>query len=166
MIDRIKKLPDVAFQHPYCFRMVARDFHGEFLKSLASNVHALSFSGRVRIINESFIEFRFKNPVYGVVQNSIPHARLVYVSSLRITDSKCLVRSVNIVMIREVIGKRKKLFFKIFSESQNISLSRLAILKFSPCGKKIFLCYDFLMQTTSATPPPRIPRIFRACHFS
>jgi hypothetical protein len=91
MVDIREKLPDVAFQHPACPRVILGNFSEIISELIHRLVRAFVRATRIRIVNKLAVEKPVQLSVNRVVHQPIPHACLVDVAGLRVVDLERLV---------------------------------------------------------------------------
>lgn len=92
MVYRGKELPYVAFEHPNRARVIMRYLIGKGAKAIYRLVPAFISSARVRVGNESPIKKWVELAVERVMQQTVSHARLMYVPWLWVGNVERLIR--------------------------------------------------------------------------
>ena len=102
MVDIREKLFDVAFQNPASAGVVAARLMRKQTKSIQSSMATFSKLTRKRIGDKSLSEKGIKSPIDGVMEKSVPDARLVDVPGFRVADVKGLIFAVFVSMIPQI----------------------------------------------------------------
>ena len=86
MGDRIKELTDITFECEYRSRIVDTCATKKLLQTENAAMSTLSRPARVRVVNERWVEDWIEYLEHCLVEDSVAHARLVYVPQFWITD--------------------------------------------------------------------------------
>lgn len=107
MIYIREKLFDVAFQNPASLGIVLANFIRERAKPIDRPVRAFPNPARIRISDKCFLKKRIKNPINGVMQQSVANCRFMNIPRLRIIDLERLITAVLICMMKKIVVERK-----------------------------------------------------------
>jgi len=138
MINIREKFPDVAFQNPAGLCIIFAGPICERAKSVDSSVRSFPDPTGIRISNKCFLKKRIKNPVNGVVEQSVANARFENVPRFGIIDLERLISAVLMRMIEKVTMKRKDIVQQSQRKFLHVFPVLLSALKFFPCLQKIF----------------------------
>jgi len=142
MINGVKKLPYVALQHPALFRSIfalgSEHISYALDPFMCALAHAAGERGRDKGRFKNWIDYS-KN---GVVQDAVPHRRLVYPAALWVVHPKSVIRPVLVCFVAQVAAQLKNMLFDLLLKLGNIRLVPLVAFEYFPCRKEV-LCGNY-----------------------
>src|SRR3989344_883727 len=137
MINGVKKLPYVALQHPALFRSIFALGPEHISYALDAFMRALAHAARERGRDKGRFKNRIDYSKNGVMQDAVPHRRLVYPAALRIVHPKSVIRPVLVCFVAQVAAQLKNMLFDLLLKLDNIRLVPLVAFEHLPCRKEV-----------------------------
>ncbi len=145
MVNRIKKLSNVAFQSKTCFRIVSAHLTQHGSQSLHSFVVSFTDATGKRIVNIGRFKNWIQNLKNSMVNYSVSNSGFVNVPQFWIMDVETCIFAVSVNFITKVMIELKKILLQISLEAKNVWLFAFAFLKFVPSQKEIFR-FNYLFE--------------------
>lgn len=98
MINKIKKLPHIAFKSIARNRIVSAFFPKHGLGGQYALVRAFADATGKRVGNKSLLKNRIQYPEHRMVQNTVSYCGFVNVANLRITNIEACIRSMGVFL--------------------------------------------------------------------
>ena len=137
MVDGIKILPHIALENPARPRVVVAFRPQHLRKRMGAFVVAFANTAGERGRDKGRLKNRIEYSKNGMVQNAVPHRRLVDVTQFWITDIKAAVRPVSIGVAEEVTPQVENVLLKPKLKRNNIIFAAFATLELIPRKKKV-----------------------------
>ena len=138
MIDGIKKLFDIAFQHETRIRAVFHSLPRYLFQDVNSLVDAESDAARKRRRDECLFEDWVDNRENCVMQYAVANSSLMDVPLFRILNIKAGIGAMLVGSVFKIAVKIEDMLFKVAFKRQHVPLVSLAALESVPRRKKIF----------------------------
>src|SRR3989344_523996 len=91
-----------------------------------------------------------------MMEQTVAHGRLVYITGLRVRYSECFVSAMTIRPCRKVVMQREDVVHQTVLECLHIFLLALPSRKLTPCREQV-LDGDDIVVTMAELNPPRTP---------
>lgn len=138
LIHRVEKFPHIALQGEAGARIVSAFRSQHFSDFFHTPVGPLADAAGKGCGNKCRLEYWIKHSENRVVQNPIPHRRLMYPAQLRIMNAKTNVLTVLVGLVSQGALQCKDILLKFHLESQHIFFVALVFLESIPRCKQSF----------------------------
>lgn len=155
MPDTVKKSPNVALEHPDVPAIIRAGLSEEPCHPLTTCVRSLPHARGVGVEDERTLEHRLDHLYDGLVDNPIPHARLVDPTPFRIVDNELFIRAVHVRSAPQLCMQREEMILDVQGELCDLVLRHLPNSKPLPRTNEILYGSHLIKnRMTSSSPPP------------
>jgi hypothetical protein len=158
MIYRIKKLPYITLEGIRWRPPIVTRLSTSRQKPLYAKMSPFGNTRRARIKNEALVEDGIQYAKNRLMQDTIPHARLMDMAPLRVANIEILVQIVPVRFGNKLLMQLPDIVFQPELETGHISLLPLAPFELFPCGEKICYTGNIMKKISSTITPPRRKR--------
>lgn len=137
VVDAVKKLPHIAFEHPARTRVVATHGTEHLLQPFNAFVCTLTDAAGKGVRDKAWFKQRVEQVEYSVMQDSVAHCGFVYVPQFGIGDIEAGVSTMLVDFVSQVAVQLENILLQIALKIYDIRFVAFLLLKLIPCRKQM-----------------------------